>query len=69
MFRLNIFTLWTLVNLCQVHTIRHLQIAEDLCVLASPGNLLQEASWGGILEETLKRYLKKGWILEIIPEL
>lgn len=48
MFRLNIFTLWTLVNLCQIHTMRHLQIAEDLCALASPGNFfLQEAQVGG----------------------
>lgn len=52
-----------------MHTMRHLQIAEDLCVLASPGNLLQEAQVGGILEETLKRDLKEGWTLEIIPEL
>jgi len=48
---------------------RVIQIGEDPCLLALPGNLLQEAQVEGILEETLKRYLKEGWTSEIILQL
>ena len=52
-----------------MYRMREIQMTKDPCLLASPGNFLQEAQVEGILEETLKRDLKEGWTSEIIPEL
>lgn len=52
-----------------MYRMRKRQIAEEPGLLASPCNLLQEAQVKGILEGPLKKHLKKGWPLGIIPEL
>lgn len=52
-----------------MYRMRKRQTAEEPGLIASPCNFLLEAQVKGILEVPLKRDLKKGWPLGIIPEL